>query len=452
MPAPETTTLKLLDSIHGERPTSSWWLIWAGAHPPRPIQLSGETLLLGRGAEGPGELNASGVSRRHAELTREGPLLIARDLGSTNGTFLNGQPLRSNALSAGDVLRLGDAVGVVTRRRDDLGVPRVEEPIPGVLFGPALNELLSQLRKLAPGDLPIVIEGPTGAGKEGVARTLHELSQRAGSLQAVNCGALPPSLAEAELFGHRKGAFTGAEKDTLGHVRAAHGGTLFLDELYDLAPPVQAKLLRVLQEKQVQPLGETRPVPVDLRVIAASLEPLSVLVETGRIREDLAARLAGVSLTVPPLAERREDISPLFFHFLTRHSGGRPPALDSKLLEHLLLRPWRGNVRELELLTRRLLALHGHEPTLRRNMVEDPLPSPSPSGSAPPAPRRRSGDEDTEDLQKLAAAFATHGNFSRAAQEAGISRQRAYRLLDGKPPQSLLQVALSNDAAPDDEA
>jgi DNA-binding NtrC family response regulator len=349
------------------------------------------------------------------------------------------------------VLRLGDAVGVVTRRRDDLGPPRVDEPIPGVLFGPALNALLGQIRKLAAGDLPIVIEGPTGAGKEGVARTLHELSERAGGLQAVNCGALPPGLAEAELFGHRKGAFTGAEKDTLGHDRAAHGGTLFLDELYDLAPSVQAKLLRVLQEKQVQPLGETRPVPVDVRVVAASLVPLQELVETGRLREDLAARLAGVSLVVPPLADRREDISPLFLHFLSRHSGGRPPALDSKLLEHLILRPWRGNVRELELLTRRLLALHGHEPLLRRNMVEDALPSASPGPSSSPSARRRSGDDDAEDLQKLAAAFATHGNLSRAAQEAGISRQRAYRLLDGKSPHSLLQVALGSNTGSGNE-
>lgn len=437
MTVPPNTTLKLRDTVHGEGPSSSWWLLWAGASPPPPTKLEG-TLVLGRGAPGSGALNASGVSRRHAEVGREGPLLVARDLGSTNGTFLNGHPLQKSALSAGDVLRLGDAVCVVTRRRDDLGPPRVEEPLDGVLFGPGLNGLFAQVQKLAPGDLPVVIEGATGTGKEGVARSLHQLSKRAGNLQAVNCGALPPGLAESELFGHRKGAFTGAEKDALGHVRAADRGTLFLDELYDLAPQVQTKLLRVLQEKRVLPLGETRPIAVDVRVVAASLVPLEELVATGRLREDLAARLAGVSLAVPTLAERREDISPLLVHFLARYSGGRVPALDSKLLEHLLLRPWRGNVRELELFTRRLLTLHGHEPVLRRAMVDEVLTAARSISPPPASPRRRSGDDDRDDLQKLADAFAKHGNLSRAAQEAGISRQRAYRLLDGQPAQSLL--------------
>lgn len=452
------TTLRLNDTVNQQK-SHGFWLFWSGLGARMPIRLDDTPLLLGRGEAGTGQLDFPGVSRRHAEVARQGPLYTIRDLGSTNGTFLNGERIQASALSEGDVLRLGDAVAVVLRVRDELAPPRVEEPIPGVLFGPGLSELLLSVRRLAADDLPIVIEGATGVGKEGVARALHELSGRKGALQAVNCGALPPNLAEAELFGHRKGAFTGAEQAGLGHVRAAHQGTLFLDELYDLAPAVQTKLLRVLQDKQVLPLGETRAVPVDVRVVAASLVPLAELVARGRLREDLAARLAGMSLVVPPLAERRADIPILLAHFLRFHSGGHAPAVDGKLLEHLLLRSWPGNVRELQLLARRLLALHGHEPVLRRSMVETDGSAPSGEPKARGAQRR--GAEDAEsDLERFRQCLRQHGNVSRAAQEAGISRQRAYRLLDGRSPRELLEAGQElatqlggqpDDAPPRDE-
>jgi DNA-binding NtrC family response regulator len=371
-----------------------------------------------------------------------------RDLGSTNGTFLNGARIQTSALSEGDVLRLGDAVGVTVRVDDALGPPQTTEPVTGVIFGPGSRDLLERVRRLAPDDLPVVIDGATGVGKEGIARSLHALSRRTGALHAVNCGALPPALAEAELFGHRKGAFTGAEQAGLGHIRAAHQGTLFLDELVDLAPAVQTKLLRVLQEKVVVPLGETRAIPVDVRIIAATLVPLSELVAARRVREDLAARLSGVSLSVPRLAERRVDIPILLSHFLRLHSGGRPPGVDGRLLEHLLLLPWAANVRELELTARRLLALHGHEPVLRRSMLDDAAPA---SAQLPPSPAaaaaRRRGPEDAQpDIDRLREHLARHGNLSRAAREAGISRQRAYRLLDGRSPQELLDGGVTDAA------
>lgn len=441
----DTTTLRLNDTVNPQQ-SSSLWLVWSGLGQAPPLRLAGDSLRLGRGEEGPGLLDFPGVSRKHAELFRQGPLFAVRDLGSTNGTFLNGGRVESAALSEGDVLRLGDAVAVVVRLRDELAPPRVEQPIPGVLFGPGLSEVLGSVRRLARDDLPIVIEGATGVGKEGVARALHELSGRSGALQAVNCGALPPNLAEAELFGHRKGAFTGAEQAGLGHVRAADNGTLFLDELYDLAPAVQTKLLRVLQEKQVLPLGETRPVSVNVRVVAASLVPLSELVARKRLREDLAARLAGMSLVLPPLSERRADIPILLSHFLRHHSGGRPPGVDGKLLEHLLLSPWNGNVRELELLARRLLVLHGHEPILRRSMV-DGASAASGTGPAARAPQRRSLETPESDLERFRHHLRNHGNVSRAAQEAGISRQRAYRLLNGRSPRELLEDGAEPDTA-----
>jgi DNA-binding NtrC family response regulator len=442
MSSSDNTTMRLTDTTSSAAP-ASLWIVWSGLGAAPPLRLlPRDKVLLGRGADEPGRLDFPGVSRQHAELFRQGPLFGVRDLASTNGTFLNGQRIESAALSEGDVLRLGDAVGVAVRVRDEDGAPTTSEPIKGVLFGPGLSAVLEIVRRLATDSLPVVLEGATGVGKEGVARALHELSGRKGPLHAVNCGALPVALAEAELFGHKKGAFTGAEQPGLGHVRAAEGGTLFLDELYDLAPPLQTKLLRVLQEKQVIPLGETRPVPVDVRIVAASLVPLSELVASRRLREDLAARLAGVSIVIPPLSQRRADIPVLLAHFLRQHSGGRPPGVDGRLLEHLLLQPWPGNVRELELLARRLLALRGQEAVLRRSMLDEARPATLPP--KPLAARRRSSEDAEPDLQRLRERFAEHGNLSRAAQEAGISRQRAYRLLQGRSAKDLAE-----EAAPD---
>jgi transcriptional regulator with PAS, ATPase and Fis domain len=304
--------------------------------------------------------------------------------------------------------------------------------------------VLETVKKVAATSLPVVLEGQTGTGKEMVARVIHSLSGRAGPLQAVNCGALPPALAEAELFGHRKGAFTGAEQSGLGHVRAAHGGTLFLDELCDLAPAVQAKLLRVLQEREVTPLGETRALPVDLRIVAASLIPLATLVESGRLREDLAARLSGVVIALPPLRQRRADVPALLDHFLRVHSGGRPPALDGKLLEQMLLAQWPGNIRELELVTRRMLAFGNNEPVLRRSLLPPAFAAATPSTAAPTTkPTRRPTEAREDDLERLRERYAEHGNLTRAAGEAGISRQRAYRLLAG--PASRQRLDLSSD-------
>lgn len=433
--SPDTTTIRLRDTAAGVR-TRRTWLAWANVNGAAPVLLGTEKCVIGRGTEADFRLDCSGVSRRHVELYRQGPLFGVRDLDSTNGTFLNGQRLEAAAaLSPNDVLRVGEAVAVVVSCEGD-EPPGLDRPLPGLLFGPGMAEVRRTLGQVAPGTLSVVLEGPTGCGKEGLAKLLHAESGRRGKLQAVNCAALPPALAEAELFGHRKGAFTGAEQPGLGHVRAAQGGTLFLDELYDLARPVQAKLLRVIQEQQVIPLGETRPIAVDFRLVVASPVPIADLVARGHLREDLAARLSGVVINVPRLSERRADISLLFAHFLDRYSGGRAPAVDARLLEQLLLADWPGNVRELEQLTRRLLALHGGEKVLRRShwgaevRVSQPLPA--------AAPARPSSERASEDLERLRAAFARHQNLARAAREAGISRQRAYRLLGDRPGSSLL--------------
>lgn len=425
----ENTTLSLVDADNGSRPRQQLAISWLTGKPEHVDLLRGQHLAVGRAGDAEIQVDSAGVSRRHAQLSREGPLLALRDLASRNGTFLNGRCVSHAALSESDVIRFGDALGVI--QRVDPERPSPTSTLAGTLFGPHLTSLLEQIQRVAPSDLPLVILGETGVGKEAISRAIHQLSGRAGAFHAVNCAALPSGLAEAELFGYRKGAFTGAERTSLGHLRAAQSGTLLLDELADLPLPVQATLLRVLQERQVTPLGETRAVQLDVRFLAACQTSLAELVRSRRLRQDLAARLSGMCLTIPPLRERRADIGYLFGFFLRQASGGRPPGVDVRLLERLLLFDWPDNVRQLELLTRQLVVMHGHEPLLTQNMLPESFGRSEQERSAE-RPALPPADRKAHDLQALRAALRDNdGNVSRAAAQAGISRQRAYRLLGG---------------------
>jgi transcriptional regulator of acetoin/glycerol metabolism len=430
--------------------TAIVWILPSGRR--RETRLDGQHFTLGRGETEDIRLDASGLSRSHAELTRQGPVYAIHDRGSTNGTFVNGRRVEHAALSRGDVVRLGDALGVVVRiDSDNTDGADATDMGEGLVFGPGLRNELTALRRVAPTNLPVVVEGETGVGKECFARTLHRLSGRAGPFHAVNCAALPSNLAETELFGHKKGAFTNAEQAGLGHFRAAHGGTLFLDELADLSLAVQAKLLRALQEGEVTALGETQSRPVDVRFVAALQAPLFELVQAKRLREDLAMRLRGLVLRIPPLRQRREDIQIHFRAFLARYSGGRAPALEPRMLEALLRYDWPGNVRELELVTRQLLALHGHEAALRRGM----LPVEIRDATAEPdvvVTARSDRNREEHDLEALSSALKQNGgNLARAAAAAGVSRQRAYRLLAKQGSQERERSGASTDQGAEDD-
>ena len=223
-----------------------------------------------------------------------------------------------------------------------------------------MERLMEQVRRVASADLPVLLQGESGTGKELVARELHAGSDRAaGPFVAVNCAAIPSELLEAELFGHTKGAFTGATRAREGRFRSASGGTLLLDEIGDLPAALQPKLLRVLQERVVEPVGAERPVPVDVRIIAASHRDLQELVQQGGFREDLYYRLAVLPLRVPPLRERPADIVPLFERFLASQArrDGRELSLGPDAARALEGRDWPGNVRELENLARRVALL-----------------------------------------------------------------------------------------------
>jgi transcriptional regulator with PAS, ATPase and Fis domain len=376
------------------------------------------------------------MSRRHAELCLTGLVPTVRDLNSTNGIFVNGHQVITAPLKVGDVLRVGEWIGVMVTvdAGDAVAALMFQEIAPGYWEGPALRARLAAAHAAAPSDLPVIIEGETGVGKEGVARCLHLASGRPGPFVAVNCAAIPEPLAEGELFGHRKGAFTGAERSHLGYFRAAQGGTLFLDEIVELSPPVQAKLLRALEQREVIPLGETRPVEVDVRIVSAAQAPLAQAVAAGRFRGDLYARLDGMSVSVPPLRQRVEEVPFLFAQRLKHHAGPRPvPALDLGTVERLCLYAWPFNVRELDLLARQMIAVHGGAPVLKRSHLPERFQG---AGRAPGADsgQRQPRTEQPPTAQEFLVVLAANGgNVSHAAHAAGISRAKAYRLLQKSP-------------------
>ncbi len=208
-------------------------------------------------------------------------------------------------------------------------------------------KLFKKIGKAAASSFTVLITGESGSGKELVARNLHRFSDRAkGEFVVVNCGAIPKELMESELFGYLKGAFTGADSDRIGYVEMAHGGTLFLDEIGDLGPRLQAKLLRVLEDGKIYPLGSRRPVSVDVRFVAATNRNLSEMVDKKEFREDLYHRLNVIPISVPPLRNRKEDISPLALYFVKRYGGGKKKISDEACVE-LAARSWPGNVRQL---------------------------------------------------------------------------------------------------------
>ncbi|MGD8360331.1 MAG: sigma-54 dependent transcriptional regulator [Gemmatimonadota bacterium] len=303
----------------------------------------------------------------------------------------------------------------------------------------AMRSLFDLIRRVGPTDSTVLIQGESGTGKELVARALHRESRRAdGPFVAVNCGAIPGGMVEGELFGHLRGAFTGADRDRTGVVRAAHGGTLFLDEIADLPSGAQAKLLRVLEEREVSPLGDPQAHPVDIRVLAATNRDLEEEARSGAFRSDLLYRIQVVTLTVAPLRDRRDDIVPLAVHLLTRLGTrlDRPvPGLATDARRALLAYSWPGNVRELRNVLERAMVLCEEEIT----MAELPDPITGASGGLSPEDAALAGLSYKDALQRsreefdrafLGAALKRNdGNVSRTARALGMHRQTLQKLL-----------------------
>jgi transcriptional regulator with PAS, ATPase and Fis domain len=436
-------------------------VLWSGeaglaSRPSHPLPV-GPTRI-GRALSGAGLLldQDDQVSRLHATLHREPEGMRIVDEGSRNGTFVNGRPVAAGApgspLAEGDVVRVGDSFLLV----------RSEPLLPGdadipTLIGrsPAARALRLAIKQVAPTPAMVLLLGESGTGKEVVARAIHALSGRSGPFIAVNCGAIPESLAESQLFGHLRGAFTGATPHP-GYFRAAHGGTLFLDEVGELTPALQPKLLRALEEKAVVPVGATQPQPCDVRIIAATNRVLSQAVTEGRFRGDLLARLCEFSLSLPPLRERREDILPIAWSALRPAGvdGSQAPRLHPDLVERLLLYAFPYNVRELLKIVTELQIRGGEAPVLGPELLADrldaavapPAPPPerpstpiTPPGTAatPPPPAPPPG-EPTSKFQRgpipsestLRALLTKHkGVVAGIAKEMQRSRAQVYRWL-----------------------
>jgi transcriptional regulator with GAF, ATPase, and Fis domain len=301
---------------------------------------------------------------------------------------------------------------------------------PAVGPSPAFGRILSQAAGFARTDYPVLITGESGVGKELMAREVHRLSARAGKpFLAQNCSAIPSTLLASELFGYKKGAFTGAYKDKAGLFEAARGGTVFLDEIGDMPPDLQAALLRVLQEREVKPLGGAQAKTVDVRIIAATNKDLATAMAKGEFREDLFYRLSVLPLRLPALRERPEDIPYLWGHFMQREAArlGLPPkALGPGALDALLARPWRGNVRELENLVKHtLVAAPG--PLIHAEDLgpADPGAANRSAAPQPAAPADPFAGHTWESLERafLEDLLARHKwNVSRAARQAGVNR------------------------------
>jgi DNA-binding NtrC family response regulator len=308
---------------------------------------------------------------------------------------------------------------------------------------PRMKTVLDLVRQVAPTPMPVLIQGESGSGKELIARAIHAQSEKKDSpFLAVNSAALPDTLLESELFGHRKGAFTGAERNREGIFAQASGGTVFLDEIALMSPAFQGKLLRVLQEKTVIPLGTATAVPVAFRLVAATSRNLVERIEAGEFREDLYYRLRVVTIDLPPLRERPEDIVPLAAHFLAKYveqiaaQTGRRPRLSAGALDELKGHPWKGNVRELENCIQRALVLSRGEEIHAGHLglLEDESPWNVPGLAA------LSYEEGKQEALKLfkrrfieRALMQSEGNVTRAAEKCGLSRaafQRIMRSLD----------------------
>ena len=326
------------------------------------------------------------VSRFHCRLHLRDGRLFLRDLGSRNGTRLDGTPVTEAELSVGATLQVGGFELKLERE------PERRTALPGIVSrDPALLPVLELLRRAAPSTLPVLILGESGSGKEVAARAVHDLSRcAAGPFVPLNCGAISHELAEAELFGHERGAFTGAVASAPGAFGAADGGTLFLDEVGDLPLTLQVKLLRALESGEVRPVGAARPRSTNVRIVCATHRDLRAQVESGGFREDLYYRLCGVTVELPPLRARPQDVLPLAEHFLRAIGDGVQRGLAADARAALLAHSWPGNARELRHAVQLAVVL-SDGPTLRASALRlgaaSIVPRAQPARAAAPAPQ-----------------------------------------------------------------
>jgi transcriptional regulator with GAF, ATPase, and Fis domain len=374
------------------------------------------------------------MSRFHCEIELSGGRALIRDQGSRNGTRVDGVLIKEAYLRRGALIALGRNVVTFELADDRVAIPLYEGDRLGLLCGrsPAMRAAFARLARAAESDITVLLRGETGTGKDQAAESLHRLGPRRDKpFVVVDCGSLAGNLLESELFGHARGAFTGADRARTGAAESARGGTLFLDEIGELDIDLQPKLLRLLERREVQRVGETRPVPVDVRVIAATSRNLRREVNGGRFRSDLYYRLAVIEVVLPPLRDRLEDL-PLLVDSLLERSGALPAAASNlkthEFIGRLARHDWPGNVRELRNYVESCLALADQAPPPGADRAADTgLPAVDPA-----MPFRTARERWTRWFERryLETLLTQHGdNVSAAARAAGVDRVYFHRLL-----------------------
>ena len=385
------------------------------------------------------------VSRFHCEIRLHEDAAHVHDLGSTNGTILDGVSVVDGLLRGDSRVRLGASVVRFAFAAEQNQVPVSEHRRFGTLTGEsaALRATFASLERAAASTATVLLEGETGTGKSQAALSLHRGSvRRAGPFVTVDCGAIPANLLESELFGHERGAFTGAVQRRIGSFEAASGGTLFLDELGELPTELQPKLLRALEAREVRRVGANSYRPVDVRVVAATNRDLRAEVAAGRFREDLYFRLAVIPIRLPPLRERPEDILPLARHFLARWSAelgrrfaGWTPEVEAWLLGH----GWPGNVRELENLVERAAVLARDDRISLEDLLIEASPAVGEAAADGPELTLQAHLDRAAERRIRGALARCEGRRAEAARSLGVERTTLYRLMkkfgiDGEGP------------------
>ena len=413
-------------------------------------------IVIGRDATANVVISEQAVSRHHARISFDGHGWTLSDLGSRNGTMVDGAFIRNDVeLEDSQEVRIGDVLfKFVANGADHYAKYRIDgtvrgerqaKRLTGMAGGWQMDSIAADLERIAPTPLSCVILGETGTGKEVAARELHRVSGRGGTFQAINCAAIPANLVESELFGYRRGAFSGADREKAGLVKLADGGTLFLDEIGDMPLEAQAKLLRVLQSHEVFPLGSTAPEYVDIRVVCATHRNLNWYVSEGKFRGDLFGRLCEHIVRIPALRERKEDIYQLARLFCARY-GNRDFSFDFSFIVALFHHDWPFNVRELESCLKRATALaksnvinvgelpesiaflmrsYGGRPTQPHRSIEVDSPQRPFSAAARQSDAARRAPPTERELRDLLARH--HGNVAAAGRELGKERMQVHR-------------------------
>ena len=451
------TRSQLLDDVGlDDRPRVL--LIWQGGSTSLALPADATTLSVGRSKTADLRVEHPSVSRQHVTLHAAAAepdgerRLVVQDHGSSNGTRVNGRRMKANAQQAiapGDVVELGGAMLIVQRpgvmapgvamlpssadRPSRRG--RAEGAV--VLGSASMQRLYRMIDMVAESRIHVLLRGETGVGKEVAAQAVHRRSPRAESpFVALNCASLPENLLESELFGYQRGAFTGADRDKPGLIESASGGTLLLDEVGELPLATQAKLLRVIEERELRRLGSLEPRAVDVRFVSATNRDLEQMVAEGRFRRDLFYRLNGIKLEIPPLRERQDDIVPLAERFLTNASGehGWPiPPLTDGARRTLLAHAWPGNIRELKNVIERALVMSQGAAIEAERLAIDGV---TVAAAEAAGEHVGSGDDLKSELaaiekQRIIDALEqTGGNQTRAAELLGMSRRTFVKRLD----------------------